>query len=187
MAAPRKTRDRILDAALVLFLERGVAGTTVSDIERAVGLAAGTGSFYRHFPSKEAVVVPAFERGLAVIAAEIEDERRKTADVEDPHERELDDLRARLSDMRRIQPLWTLLMLERTQHPELERVFVDALRMGSWDLDPDDPTRAILIAALAGYHQLSLLNGSPYRRFGSEEFIGALVDLTARAPASGRP
>jgi AcrR family transcriptional regulator len=54
------TRERILDAALDLFIERGVAGTTVSDIERAVGLAAGTGSFYRHYKSKEELVVPAF-------------------------------------------------------------------------------------------------------------------------------
>ena len=58
------TCERILDAALDLFIERGVAGTTVSDIERAVGLAAGTGSFYRHFGSKNELVVPAFRRGV---------------------------------------------------------------------------------------------------------------------------
>src|SRR3954465_4703674 len=56
------TRERILTASLELFLERGFDGTTISDIERAVGLAAGTGSFYRHFKSKDDVFVAAVQR-----------------------------------------------------------------------------------------------------------------------------
>jgi AcrR family transcriptional regulator len=55
------TRARILEAALALFLARGFDGTTISDIERAVGLAAGTGSFYRHFKSKDDVFVAAVQ------------------------------------------------------------------------------------------------------------------------------
>ncbi|MFM8304121.1 MAG: TetR/AcrR family transcriptional regulator [Actinomycetota bacterium] len=180
MAGPRgQTRERILDAALTLFLERGIAGTTVSDIERAVGLAAGTGSFYRHFPSKEAIVVPAFERGLAQAAEAIAEERARPVDAEDSHERAVADLQDRLADMHRIQPLWTLLMLERAQYPELERVFARALWMGAWDVDlADDPARPITLAALAGFHMLSLLDGSPYRDVDPGEFIAALVALT---------
>lgn len=180
MAGPRgQTRERILDAALVLFLEQGVAGTTVSDIERSVGLAAGTGSFYRHFPSKEAVVVPAFERGLAKAAESIAEERARPVDAEDSRERVVADLRDRLADMHRIQPLWTLLMLERAQYPELERVFAEALWMGSWDIDlADDPARPVTLAALAGFHMLSLLDGSPYRDVDPATFIEALIALT---------
>jgi AcrR family transcriptional regulator len=182
-----ETRDRILDAALALFLERGVAGTTVSDIERAVGLAAGTGSFYRHFRSKEAVVVPAFERGLARIAEEIEDERRRAVGTDDPRAQVIAELGDRLGDMRRIQPLWTLLMLERAQFPELERVFVSALGMGTWRVDlEDDPARAVLIAALAGFHQLALLDGSPYGTVSADEFITTLVELTMPSVPAGR-
>ena len=65
------TRERILDAALDLFVEQGVRGTTISDIERQVGLAAGTGSFYRHFPSKEALLPAAVEREAAQCMAEV--------------------------------------------------------------------------------------------------------------------
>jgi len=47
------TRDSILDAGLHLFAERGFDGISVKDIESAVGLTPGRGSFYRHFKSRE--------------------------------------------------------------------------------------------------------------------------------------
>ncbi|ONH23901.1 TetR/AcrR family transcriptional regulator [Pseudofrankia asymbiotica] len=51
----RDTRERLLDAGLALFAGNGLAGTTVSDLEARAGLRAGSGSFYRHFTSKEAL------------------------------------------------------------------------------------------------------------------------------------
>lgn len=47
------TRDRIRDAALNLFVDKGYTATSIADIERAAGLAPRTGGFYRHFASKE--------------------------------------------------------------------------------------------------------------------------------------
>jgi TetR/AcrR family transcriptional regulator, repressor of fatR-cypB operon len=47
-------RDRILDAALGLFAERGFHGTSVPEIAEAAGVAAGT--IYRYFESKEQLV-----------------------------------------------------------------------------------------------------------------------------------
>lgn len=182
---PGKTRDRILDAAMDLFLERGIGGTTVSDIERAVGLAAGTGSFYRHFPSKEAVVVPALERRLGAIFEKIQAERADTATVDDPSERTATELRTLLGDMRLVQPIWTLVMLERTQFPDLVRVFVDGLGMAAWGVDLDNyPERAILLAALSGYHQLALFDGSPYRNVDPDQFIERLVALVSPLAAT---
>ena len=49
------TRDRIKEAALALFAERGYAGTSIGAIESAAGLAPRAGAFYRHFPGKEAL------------------------------------------------------------------------------------------------------------------------------------
>lgn len=50
----KEKRQRLLDAALPLFLARGVEGVSVDDITRAARMAKG--SFYRYFQSQEALV-----------------------------------------------------------------------------------------------------------------------------------
>ncbi|HEY4116751.1 MAG TPA: helix-turn-helix domain-containing protein, partial [Byssovorax sp.] len=59
-SAPRgaPARDRILAAALSLFAEYGVHGTTIPLVMERAGV--GGGSLYRVFPSKEALVNAAF-------------------------------------------------------------------------------------------------------------------------------
>ena len=49
------TRERIKEAALPLFAEHGLAGTSIAAIETAAGLAPRAGAFYRHFPGKQAL------------------------------------------------------------------------------------------------------------------------------------
>lgn len=49
-------RDALVTAAMVLFAERGYDGTSVADIQTAVGLTGGSGALYKHFASKEAVL-----------------------------------------------------------------------------------------------------------------------------------
>jgi AcrR family transcriptional regulator len=49
------TREKIREAGLKLFVERGYARTSIADIETAAGLAPRAGGFYRHFPSKAAL------------------------------------------------------------------------------------------------------------------------------------
>ncbi len=49
------TRERIKEAALPLFAEQGLAGTSIAAIETAAGLAPRAGAFYRHFAAKEAL------------------------------------------------------------------------------------------------------------------------------------
>src|SRR5262245_18237410 len=52
MNAPSlSTRDRILAAALDLFLSAGVENTSVAVLCRAAGVS--NGSFFHHFPNKE--------------------------------------------------------------------------------------------------------------------------------------
>jgi AcrR family transcriptional regulator len=48
-----------------LFGERGYKETTVAQIEGAVGLSAGSGSLYKHFSSKEQLLVAGVEAVLA--------------------------------------------------------------------------------------------------------------------------
>lgn len=60
------TRDRIESAAIRLFVEKGVAETTVRDIARAVDISEG--ALYRHFTSKEELVWMVFERNYVSFA-----------------------------------------------------------------------------------------------------------------------
>jgi TetR/AcrR family transcriptional repressor of nem operon len=69
--ARQSKREDIVDAALTLFHTKGFNGAGVKDITDAAG--APKGSFYNHFPSKEALAVVALERygagrGLGALA-----------------------------------------------------------------------------------------------------------------------
>ena len=61
------TRDRLLDAGMRLFAEKGFRATTVGDIEAAVGLQPRRGGLYKHFASKQALLEGAFERHLDAV------------------------------------------------------------------------------------------------------------------------
>lgn len=51
------TRSKLIDAALSLFSDRGYAGVSIGAIEAAAGLAPRAGGFYRHFESKESLLL----------------------------------------------------------------------------------------------------------------------------------
>ena len=51
------TKTRLLRVGEQLFVTKGYVKTTVGDIERAAGLSARAGRFYRHFKSKEALLL----------------------------------------------------------------------------------------------------------------------------------
>jgi TetR/AcrR family transcriptional repressor of nem operon len=54
------TRDRILDAAQAQVMERGFAATSVDAIQESAGISRGT--FFYHFPSKDALARALIER-----------------------------------------------------------------------------------------------------------------------------
>ncbi len=73
------TRDRIEQAAVRLFVEKGVAETSIRDIARAVGLSEG--ALYRHFEGKDELVWKAFERHYVAFAVTLQElaEQESTA------------------------------------------------------------------------------------------------------------
>ncbi|MCH4548374.1 TetR/AcrR family transcriptional regulator [Rhizobium changzhiense] len=77
----RQTRERIEQAAMTLFLQRGFDATTIEDITEAADVSKR--SFFDYFPSKEEVVFAwqdAFaDRLMAAIAARPADESSVTA------------------------------------------------------------------------------------------------------------
>jgi TetR/AcrR family transcriptional regulator len=57
-----QTAERILDAAELLFSERGFEGTGLREVARAAGIRAP--SLYNHFPNKEALYAAVLERAF---------------------------------------------------------------------------------------------------------------------------
>ena len=53
------TKERIMQAALELFMADGYQKTSIAKIESAAGLVPRAGAFYRHFESKEALLIAA--------------------------------------------------------------------------------------------------------------------------------
>lgn len=64
MTAPVSTRERLVTEAMRLFSAKGFEATSVSQIEAAAGLAAGSGALYRHFKSKDALLDAGIDRQL---------------------------------------------------------------------------------------------------------------------------
>lgn len=63
------TRERIKTAALGLFVEKGVTGTSTRDIAEKAGVAEG--ALYRHFEGKDDLAWSLFRDNYAVLADEL--------------------------------------------------------------------------------------------------------------------
>ena len=61
-----RTRDHIVASAAPLFNRMGFAGAAMSDIMAATGLEKG--GLYRHFESKDALALAAFDHALALVS-----------------------------------------------------------------------------------------------------------------------
>jgi TetR/AcrR family transcriptional regulator, transcriptional repressor for nem operon len=59
------TRERLIEAAIALFWERGYANTSMSELLSAA--KANSGSFYHFFPSKEDLLLAVLDRYLALL------------------------------------------------------------------------------------------------------------------------
>jgi len=69
MRPKEKTRELIARAALTLFVEKGIDGTTIRDIAGAAGIAEGT--LYRHYSGKDALAWDLFSQNYTAFALEL--------------------------------------------------------------------------------------------------------------------
>ena len=67
-------REALIQAALAMIAERGLAGFAVAELARAVGVSAAAP--YRHFRDRNAVVAEVARRGFEQLATELEAARR---------------------------------------------------------------------------------------------------------------
>ncbi|WP_105363635.1 TetR/AcrR family transcriptional regulator [Mycobacterium sp. ITM-2016-00316] len=65
----RRTRERVLDAAVVEFTRAGTAAADINAVVKAAGVSRGT--FYFHFPTKEHVLYELIRREEARVAQEL--------------------------------------------------------------------------------------------------------------------
>jgi AcrR family transcriptional regulator len=75
----KRRRERIFQAAMALFRQRGFQETTASDIAKAAHVSRGT--FFNYFPYKEAVLL---EYGALLLAGLREEVKKRLARGEDP-------------------------------------------------------------------------------------------------------
>ena len=179
-----ETRERLLDAGLDLFARQGYAGTPITDIERAVGLTPGTGSFHRHFRSKEALLAAVVDREIGRNMAAIAEQRRELAALGgDGHEQLERSYSATLTDIERFDRLFRLMMTEGDRVPELRTALADALGLADADATwADEPTTLVAVAALAGYHYLSILQGREFEGVERERFVAMVASVASRPP-----
>ena len=76
-----ETRTRLLDAAVEVFVERGIAAASVEDIADAAGFSRG--ALYSNFADKDALVLAVLQRITDEAVAEIEDLLERYPDPDD--------------------------------------------------------------------------------------------------------
>lgn len=162
------TRTRILDTALAQFAARGVDAVAVTDLEQGAGLSPGSGSFYRHFRSKEDVLG-------AVVAREVDRaEARRSTGAPGP------DLAAEyaaaLEALDALRPLIALLVRDGARLPHVDRIRA-VLAEGGAHLDAShlrermaagqiperdaDGVATVVLFALVGHHLAEQFFGAP--------------------------
>lgn len=174
-----------------LFAERGYEAVSVSDIQVAAGLTAGSGALYKHFPSKQAVLEAGIDRF-------IREGRRAIREL--PHTAG-EDLEACLrtvgavvletlaEDRAALRVVWRDL----PAFPELSRRFLDERlqegfrQLGRWlgqlsargvvALDDPDATACVLLGALAFYRLMGAVFGEPPGPVDDARLLDAWVDL----------
>ena len=171
-----------------MFATDGFAGTSISEIERRVGFKAGTGSFYRHFASKEELLEAAVAREVSRCIAHIEQEWSALQFPEDPQQAMRVAAKQMLRNIAQFDRLTRLVLAEGERVPTLRRWFIDALTqtqaLGPW---VDDASRLVGVAALVGFHQFRLATGGKLKAVSEDEFVDTLVALLpVPAPAARR-
>lgn len=179
----RDTRERILDTALAQFVARGVDGVTVTDLEQGAGLSAGSGSFYRHFRSKDDVLA-------AVVDREVE--RAQDRRAQEPAGGTLVEHYAwALDNLDRMRTLIALLVRDGARLPHLDRVRsvlaeggsrLDAAdlaaRMERGEIPVRDPdgVASVVLFAVVGHHLAERFFGAPVG-VDRQRFAAALASL----------
>jgi AcrR family transcriptional regulator len=177
------TRERILDAAFDVIAEAGLDGFTMTEVERRVGLAVGTGSIYRHFPSKEALLKAAVEREVHRNRSLTREARSALQQIPDPRERHVRVYGRMLEDLGRFDKIFGLMLSQGDRVPELQEAIRSAVQAPEAPADEEDKAlHVVAMAALGGYHLFSIMQGGAFHGVKEEDFVQMLADLVSPRP-----
>ena len=157
-------RDRILDAAIDVAIDHGIARLSVGDVARRAGLSRQT--LYKYFPSKQALVAE-------VVLREADQIVRQVIEAAVPFDDPRDALEAGFR---------TTLRLTR-EHPLLDRL----VRTEPGSLLPlltsaEGPVMSAVRAAVEGIVELKFPEISPYQRRRGADVIARLLVSYAVGP-----
>jgi AcrR family transcriptional regulator len=139
------TRDRIIREATLLFARKGIDGTRIADIEAAVGLAVGTGSFHRHFRNKDELLTAVVHDATTGLGLPTLDVNASEAGLAT----RIEDAIAVLQEQSTLLALVSRLQIER---PELAKALHAGFR--GWVTpsgDARDDRAAVITTAVVGY------------------------------------
>lgn len=177
----RQRREQILDKALTLYGASGYAPVGMRDLATACGMTAT--SIYRHFDSKEAVLVGIFDR----LSDEMTSGMREASRIDDPRERLgfliRDHIRLALSD----PPILRVYQREELSLPPAERErfrTVELSYISHWSdtlrtLIPETPPQAARTTVIAAFGAINALSGTRSVRAG-RTVTAQLTDITLR-------
>ncbi len=186
------TRQRIVDAAVELFARQGYARTTVGQIEAAAGLTPRAGGFYKHFPSKDAVLEIALEQQTEAVDAVVAGlDERPLGDT--PAEVRLL-ARVAMHELDQERDLLRIVMKDGEQFPDLRRDFFDRFPRRGYGLAQEwlqrtlaergrqvaDPEAlaAVLMGGLVHFFLMETVFGESPPGTDRERFLEAWVQST---------
>ncbi|MDJ0724121.1 MAG: TetR/AcrR family transcriptional regulator [Prochloraceae cyanobacterium] len=112
-SSEENTRQRILDAALRLFADRGYDGTTTKDLATAANVAEGT--LFRHFPSKKTILIEVASLGWVEILTDLLTELSEMGSYKAVDRV----MRRRMLNFKKNNNLMRVCFMEAQFHPEL--------------------------------------------------------------------
>jgi AcrR family transcriptional regulator len=193
------TKERLLEAGMRLFAEKGFRETTVGEIEAAVGLEPRRGALYRHFRSKEALLETALELHLqdmddAVVSAD-------DAPVGDVRAEAVVAGRWLLAELDRERAIVRILEQEGDRLAELRDSFRERLVdtgyiaaaalarrwLGRSAVRGDvDGVTVVLMGALVNYRRSTWTFGAAPLELDEERFLSAWADVCVLATRTRR-
>lgn len=187
-----RTRQRIVDAAIELFAGQGYARTTVGQIEAAAGLTPRAGGFYKHFPSKDAVLEVALEQQTEAVDAVVAG-LRDSPPGDSPAELRLL-ARVAMHELDAERDLVRIVMKDGEQFPDLRREFFErfprrgyavaqqwlrrALDTRGREVADPEALAAVLIGGLVHFFLIETVFGEPPPGTDRERFLDAWVQST---------